>query len=151
MTLVAWGLLLREGILRNSIGPYRTCRRQTWIAIQGVLVSALCGCGDGAAQQQLDLATQAVQAGLDAWKRGEKAATLKASPAAIDFFDDDWQGSARLVEYEVLTTYLETDGTPRCAVRLVVQRGTKPPEEVQVTYQLVTKENETVIARDPFS
>lgn len=117
----------------------------------GVLVMAFSGCGDGGVQQSLDAAAQPVRTSLDTWKRGEKTGTLIAGPVAIEFFDDHWQRSARLVEYEVIKTYMETDGTPRCAVRLVVQYGTKPPEEVRVTYQLVTKENQTIIARDPFS
>lgn len=104
----------------------------------GILILAFSGCGDGGVQQSLDAAAQSVRTSLDTWKRGEKAGTPIAGPVAIEFFDDHWQRSARLVEYEVIKTYMETDATPRCVVRLVVQYGTKPPEEVQVTYQLTS-------------
>ena len=111
----------------------------------------ICGCGDGGAQQKMDAAMQSVQASLDTWKRGEPVASLTTSATPIEFFDDDCERSARLVEFEIKKIYMETDGTARCAVGLVVQRGNKPPEQVQVTYQVVNKDNKTVIARDPFS
>jgi hypothetical protein len=56
-----------------------------------------------------------------------------------------------LLEFQITKTYMETDGTARCAVSLMVQHGEKSPERRQVTYQVVTKDNKTVIARDPFS
>lgn len=111
----------------------------------------VCGCGDGGAQQQVDAAAKSVQTSLETWKRGEPVASLKTSPTPIEFFDDDCERAAKLVAFEIKKTYMETDGTARCAVSLVVQHGAKPSEQVQVTYQVVTKDNKTVIARDPFS
>lgn len=111
-----------------------------------------CGCGDGGVQQKLlDQAQQSVETSLDTWKRGEQPASLLAGSQAIEFFDDDWNRSVSLVEYTVHSTYLETDGTPRCAVDLVLKTGDQPPEQVRVTYEMVTKENRLIIARDPMS
>lgn len=76
---------------------------------------------------------------------------LLDSPQAIEFFDDDWNRSANLVEYSVQQTYYETNGTPRCAVDLVIKVGEQPPEQVRVTYEMVNKEGRLVIARDPMS
>jgi hypothetical protein len=121
------------------------------VMLLGAVLFVFSGCGDGGAQQKMDAAMQSVRTSLDLWKRGERVGTLKTSPTPIEFFDDDCEKSARLVQFEIHKTYMETDGTARCSVGLVVQHGDKPPERVQVTYQVVTKDNKTVIARDPFS
>ena len=64
--------------------------------------------------------------------------------------DDDWQKSARLLEFELLQTYPDTDKLPRCAVKLVIQYAKQDPVEVKVTYQVVTTPK-IIVARDPFS
>ncbi len=111
-----------------------------------------CGCGDGGAQQKLmDDAQKSVETALDVWRSGEKPASLLTGPQAIEFFDDDWNRSVKLVDYSIHLTYLETDGTPRCAVDLVLKTGNKPPESVRVTYEMANKEDRLVIARDPMS
>lgn len=109
------------------------------------------GCGNREAAKQLELAKQSVTTSLDVWKRGEKAAALLAAPEPIEFFDDEWQRAGTLVDYQVQQVYMDPDGTPRCAVRLVIQHGSDAPEQLQLTYQIVTREKKTVIARDPFS
>ncbi len=109
-----------------------------------------CGCG-GAKQKLLDDSQHAVETALDAWQRGDKPDSLLAGTEAIEFFDDDWNRSVTLVEYTIHQTYFETDGTPRCAVDLVLKHGTRQPEQVRVTYEMVNKEDRLVIARDPMS
>lgn len=122
------------------------------LCVSLLLMIACCGCGDGGAQQKMmDEAQQSVETALETWKRGEKPEVLLAGAPSIEFFDDDWNRSVSLVEYTVQQTYLETDGTPRCAVNLVLKTGDRPPEQVLVTYEMVTKENRLVIARDPMS
>ncbi len=122
------------------------------VLVSFVLTLVCCSCGDGGAQQKLmDEAQRSVEMALDAWKRGEKPASLLTGPQAIEFFDDDWNRSVSLVEYLVHATYLETDGAPRCAVDLVLKTGDQPPENIRVTYEIVTKDNRLVIGRDPMS
>lgn len=130
------------------VSPWRNVACSAVVCMLAAMTS---GCGDGGVQERLDLAKQTVQTALDTWKRGEQAALLKAGPTPIEFFDDDWERAAKLIEYEIVKTYMETDGTPRCAVGLTVQYGKKPPAKVRATYQLVNKENRIVIGRDPFS
>jgi hypothetical protein len=110
----------------------------------------IAGCGDAQSQQELDLATRSVQVALDAWKRGEMADNLKGQSTPIEFYDDDWQKGAKLIDYQIDQTYRETDGSPRCAVTLTVQHGDRASAAVKVTYQVNTKPK-IVIARDPFS
>lgn len=117
-----------------------------------VLLFACSGCGDGGARQKLlDDTRRSVETALDTWKRGEQPAALLASPQAIEFFDEDWNRAVSLVEYTVHQTYTETDGTPRCAVDLVLKSGNEPPKQIRVTYEMVNKENRRIIGRDPMS
>jgi hypothetical protein len=117
-----------------------------------VVALSCIGCGNTSARQKLmDEAQQSVEAGLEAWKRGEKPASLLSLAQAIEFFDEDWNRSVTLVDYKVQQAYLERDGTPRCAVELTLQVGAKPPKQTRVTYELVKKEDRLVIARDPMS
>ena len=125
------------------------CLHRSWSV--GLLILLACiGCGDAEAQKQLDLAKQTVQSALDTWKRGESAETLKTGTNPVEFHDDDWQKSARLLEYELLNVYPDTDKLPRCAVRLVIQHRKQEPAVLKVTYQIVTTPK-IIVGRDPFS
>ena len=116
------------------------------------LTLACCGCGASKAErEQLDGIQQAVETALGAWKLGEKPESLLTAAQAIEFFDEDWNQSVSLVEYAVHQTYFETDGTPRCAVDLVLKAGDRPPTQLRVTYEMANKNNRLVIARDPMS
>ena len=133
-----------QGLLKCAFEPLR-------LALL-VCTVVCCGCGDGGAQQKLmDEAQASVETALDAWRSGEKPASLLTGPQAIEFFDDDWNRSVTLVDYSVHLTYLETDGTPRCAVDLVLKTGEQPPEKVRATYEMANKGDRLVIARDPMS
>lgn len=120
--------------------------RWVWLAA----VFAVCGCGDDESQRELDFAGQVVATALDAWKRGESADSLLSHETPIEFHDDDWQLAARLVDYTIVQVYRDTDGGPRCAVTLTLQRGQAPPEQIQETYQVNTNPK-VVVARDPMS
>lgn len=125
---------------------------RSWLWMVMVLAACLVlrGCGSAERKAQLEQAQQAVTIGLDAWKSGEKADALLARSPPIEFHDDDWQKSARLVSYEIALTYHDTDGLPRCAAVLTVERASGQQAEVKVTYQIVT-EPKVIIARDPMS
>ncbi|MBM3999028.1 MAG: hypothetical protein FJ297_05700 [Planctomycetes bacterium] len=116
------------------------------------LVLACRGCGDGRAKQRiLDEARNSVEKSLELWKRGEKPAAAMAGPQPIEFFDEDWNRATKLVDYSVRHTYLENDGTPRCAVDLFLKSGDRPTEQVRATYEMANKEGRLVISRDPMS
>lgn len=125
--------------------------RLRWIAAVYLCPLLFAGCGDAGNEAALAAAQQSVRTALEAWQRGESPVALNAAPTAIEFFDDDWNRSARLLEFEIFQTYMETDRTPRCAVALSIQAGEQPQEKIQVTYQVVAKDGKVVIARDPFS
>ena len=121
---------------------------RVWLVL--AIGCTLAGCGDGELQQELEVAKESVQAALDAWKRGESVAALKARATPIEFHDDDWKRAARLIDYEIGPVYRETDGAPRCAATLTVQHRGRKALPAKVTYQVNLKPK-IVIARDPFS
>jgi hypothetical protein len=108
------------------------------------------GCGDAKSQQELEVSETLVATALDAWKRGDAPASLQTLPTPIEFHDDDWQKEARLVDYEITQVYHDTDGSPRCAVTLTIQRGKNVPEQINETYQVITNPK-VIIGRDPMS
>jgi hypothetical protein len=110
---------------------------------------SLTGCSDTKSQEELALAESLVHKALQTWTEGEDAQSLTTQAPAIEFHDDDWRAGAKLVAFEMVTTYRETDGQARCAVKLNLQRGREEPVQQAVTYQ-VNLEPKVVIARDPF-
>ncbi len=111
---------------------------------------AVAGCSDGKDLQKVEFASSTVQRALESWKQGAKPVDLRSAADPVDFHDDDWDRSAKLVDFEIRQTYMESDGTARCAVSLTVQYGKKVPVKVKCTYQIVT-EPEVIIGRDPMS
>lgn len=124
-----------------------------WVSCAIAVIAGITssGCSHQVSKETLNAAEQSVKTALETWKQGQAAATLESNSPPIKFYDDDWISSAKLIEFQVSKTYLESDGTARCTVDLVIQHPKKDAERRQVTYQVVTKDNQTVIARDPFS
>ena len=109
------------------------------------------GCADDGAKQKLEFGQQTVERGLAAWKAGKKPGDLKSAEAPIDFFDDDWNQSAKLIGYTIQESFIEpSDETARCSVLLQVQYENKPLRQVRCAYQIVT-EPAVAVARDPMS
>lgn len=108
----------------------------------------LVGCGPSEEQNKLEFAKSTVQRALDAWKNGETPTQLANATDPIEFYDDDWQQSGRLLDYEIRQLYMNSDGTARCAVTLQVQYGNRSPMEVKCIYQVVA-DPRVRAARDP--
>lgn len=122
------------------------------VRCSGLLVACVlvAGCGNREEQQKIEFASATVQHALTIWKQGGKPAALRSETEPIEFYDDDWDRSAKLLDYEIRQTYMESDGTARCAVLLTVQFGRKPAVQVKCTYQIVT-EPKVIIGRDPMA
>jgi hypothetical protein len=88
-----------------------------WIALG---LAATLGCHrestKAVSQVELDRAQAALQAALDAWKRGSSPGPIQRQVAAVT--DPDWAGGLRLENYMIYSA----DGTPgeqvRCGVAL---------------------------------
>lgn len=107
------------------------------------------GCG-GEGQKKIDFARTTVQRALETWQQGGTRAQLLEAQESIEFYDDDWERSAKLADFKIRKTYLESDGTARCAVTLTVKYGKRKPVVVNCTYQIVTEPN-VIAARDPMA
>jgi hypothetical protein len=110
----------------------------------------LAGCGNNENQQKIEFASLTVQHALETWKQGGKPVELLSETVPVEFYDDDWDRSAKLLDFEIRQTYMESDGTARCAVSLTVKYGKKAPVQVKCTYQIVT-EPKIIIGRDPMA
>ena len=117
-----------------------------------VLVTLLCsaGCGDREAEQKMDFANSTVKSALEFWQQGGKPEELMTGENPVEFHDDDWDVGAKLIEFEIRQTYMDRDGTARCAVTLKVQRGKKAPVDVRCAYQILTVPK-VMVGRDPMA
>jgi hypothetical protein len=129
---------------------HSTLKLFTWCSCLLIVGLTFSGCSDREAQQKIEFAESTVQRGLEFWQQGGKPAELEAESEPIEFFDDDWNRSAKLVDFEITQTYMESDGTARCAVLLNVKYGKKEPVKVKCTYQIVT-DPKVIVARDPMA
>jgi hypothetical protein len=109
------------------------------------------GCGNGEEQAKIDFAKSTVQRSLESWKLGSQPADLQTGSEPVEFYDDDWERSAKLLDFEIRQTYIEpSDGTARCEVLLTVKYPKQEAIKVRCAYQVVTDPN-VKVARDPMA
>jgi len=113
----------------------------------GVAVAAAlaAGCGGKPAHAvNPDTARQTLRAALDAWKAGEKPDDLKQHSPPVVVQDFDWQGGARLVDYQVLGDGDCMDANLRCPVRLTLRDARGQAAQKEVVYLVGTSPQLTV-------
>jgi hypothetical protein len=110
---------------------------------------ALAGCGSGVSQRELDEAADAVRVGLEAWKAGDRAASLKAKAPPLEFTDESWAKGDRLLEFQLLRTEGQAGLPLRCTAALKVRDRVGKTVDKEVVYE-VRLGNPVVIARDPY-
>lgn len=114
------------------------------LLIVGVLGA---GCSPGpskAAKVDPAGAREALTTALDAWKAGKKPAVLKTASPAITVQDLDWEGGAKLINYELAGEGTMDDANLRIPVILMLsgaQAGSAPKE---VSYVVGTSPSITV-------
>lgn len=117
----------------------------------GLACLLLGGCGNKEDQQKIEFASSTVQHALESWKAGSQPAELREGAAPVEFHDDDWERSAKLLDFEILNTYVEpSDGSARCTVMLTVKQDGRTSVQVKCTYQVIT-EPHVIVARDPMA
>lgn len=138
----------------HQIARQRTRKIQSFsnsvCLLTGVLVSLLVGCGDQVGKAKMEAAEKMVRQGLEKWKAGADIKSTRSMDVPIEFYDDDWEASAKLINFEILNVFMESDGTARCSVSLKVQYEDQEPKDVQCAYQIVD-DPKIKIARDPMS
>jgi hypothetical protein len=106
------------------------------VAASGLLLLAV-GCGPQvkkAAQVDVDIARQSLEAVLADWKGGgSPEAWQKRSPQVV-VQDFDWTSGAKLKTYEILGPGEARDANLFCKVRLTVEKDSRPEEDLVVTY-----------------
>jgi hypothetical protein len=115
-----------------------------------ILLLFIAGCSSDDKQAKLDFAAQTVRDCLEVWKQGGMPAELRARDVPVEFHDDDWDASAKLLNYEIQESFVDNDGSARCVVKLKVQRGSASPVDVRCAYQIIS-EPKIIVGRDPMS
>jgi hypothetical protein len=75
-------------------------RRSSWLGSVLIMVLGCGGCGQSASPSDQIEGRKALQAVLDAWKRGEKPAALARQAPPIHVSDGDWMSGLRLQGYQ---------------------------------------------------
>jgi hypothetical protein len=113
------------------------------------LAAGLAGCGSAptpAPQAELDRAQAALQATLDAWKKGARPGALKGPVVAVT--DPDWAAGLRLQDYMIYNTEGREGEGIRCGVALALsdRQGHRLTRDVVYSIRGTDK---LVIAREP--
>ena len=140
----------------KQIAPRSHIGIPTLYAVAVLLIATVAGCGKSDDAQKMATAKESTEAAMNAWKQEQPPPTTPAivvnvGTTPVEFFDEDRQAGAKLIEYQLLAVYIDPDQTARCSVELSLQRTNGVAEKINVTYQVVSKEQKVVIARDPFS
>lgn len=102
------------------------------------LLACAGGCG-GASEAdympEAEIARQALEAALDAWKTGKKPDPLMVGEREVRIEDSIWRKGAKLRAYEIVAGPAE-DGPPKFTVKLTLDRPAAPQT---VEYYVVGK------------
>jgi hypothetical protein len=114
------------------------------------LAGAAAGCGGRPAasvpQGDLDRAQAALQAALDAWKRGGQPGAVRGSVAAVT--DPDWADGGRLLDYMIYNAEGRPGESIRCGAILSLRDKAGRTAKKDVVYSLSGGDS-FVIAREP--
>lgn len=120
---------------------------RTWLALLCAAL-LLTGCHRQYPLVEAD-ARAAMKDFLDTWQQGQPFDSLKSRQPRVFGGDEDWQGGAKLVRYEI-TEYRPNELNLICTVTLITSRpstdeASPPIEEMKVvTYTVATKPVVTV-------
>lgn len=125
-------------------------RRHSLVGLALALVGTV-GCGQSAPSEQLESARAAVQTALSAWKKGDRADSLRSLSPPIEFAEDNWKIGLRLLDYQVTSVESSPEQIARCAVTLSIKDKRGKVSEREVVYMIANKSGKMVIARDPYN
>ena len=117
-----------------------------------MLALMLPGC-TGASAHAVDpsRARDALVTALDHWKRGDDLRTLASWTTPMTVQDFDWQGGARLIDYQLLGEGQELDANLSVKVKLTLAEKQGKGKQVQKTvYYLVGTSPSVTVFRDMF-
>jgi hypothetical protein len=144
----------RAGEMQSLIGDRRDLTHYGTIGVLAACLGAilavlLSGCS-GASAHAVDpsRARNALVAALDHWKQGDDPTSLPSSTTPMTVQDFDWQGGAKLVDYQVLDEGQTRAANLSIKVKLTMapQKGGKYTEKT--VYYLVGTSPSVTVFRD---
>lgn len=108
----------------------------------------LAGCGKATPTADIQWAESTIAAALAKWKQGGRPEALTKQATPVQFQDQDWQQSLKLLDYSVKEVSTQEDGLLRCQVRLSLQDRQGKTVEKDIVY--IADRARGVIGRDPY-
>jgi hypothetical protein len=106
----------------------RQCPR--WLtALPFLCLGCGIGGGGGAAVPAADVARDALEKSLAAWKNGQRPGTISGGDAPIQAVDFTWQAGSKLQSFEIVRE--EPSESERCFVVRLLLGGSTVPEETR--------------------
>lgn len=120
----------------------------TWVlgALCGLAVLSSSGCSRGFNNAPVDAAKarETLRTALESWKNGDKVDALQSASPPIYVIDTEWQGGAKLKDYQIVGDGEMKDAQLYCPVRLTVSGPSGQDVKREVTYMISTAPNLTV-------
>jgi hypothetical protein len=124
----------------GSLGVIAAC-------LGAMLILTLSGCSSSRAHAvDQPRAREALKTALDCWKQGKNPDSLSSSATPITVQDFDWEGGAKLIDYQIVDDGQPADANLRVKVRLTTsgaKAGGKNTEKT-VSYLVTTSPSVTV-------
>jgi hypothetical protein len=112
-----------------------------------MLILMFSGCSNSRAHAvDQPRAREALKTALDHWKQGENPRALSSSATPMTVQDLEWEGGAKLIDYQILEDGQPADANLRIKVRLTTKgakAGSKNAEKT-VSYLVTTSPSVTV-------
>jgi len=130
------------------ISMRRTSRTLLALVLASPLL-AVAGCGSATAKPaDKDVARQALNEALEAWKGGEPHDALSKRPSPIRVADEDWLTGARLLSYQVEPGDQQIGTNLTCGVVLTLKAQNGRKIKKRVSYRIGTDPVPMVIRQD---
>jgi hypothetical protein len=104
------------------------------------------GCSGGIRNAPVDAgkARETLRTALESWKKGDKADALQSASPPIYVIDAEWQGGAKLKDFQIVGDGEVKDAQLFCPVRLTVAGPGGQDVKREVMYIISTAPNLTV-------
>jgi hypothetical protein len=117
-----------------------------WCTVWGLSGALALGCSQGNrnAPVQAEKARETLRAALESWKKGDRVDALQSAAPPIYVIDTEWQGGAKLKDYQIVSDGDEKDAHLYCPVKLTLQDRGGQEVKKEVIYIISTAPNLTV-------
>jgi hypothetical protein len=131
---------------RNSSLYGSLCVVAACLLVLATLLLPGCSSYGSAKPVNVAQARDALKIALDAWKNGESTQSLASSSTPMTVQDFEWDGGAKLIDYQLMDDGKPEDANLRIAVKLTMtgKPGTKKNLEKKASYVVGTSPRLTV-------